>query len=183
MASNSLTLRESLTVALDYLRASALRAQGARVGPKVRIGAGCNITRPKGVHTGTRVVIEPQAVLKLVGARSGVALGDHVFIGRGTLFDLSDVLSIGQGTMLAPFCFITDHNHGIASSIPMWQQPTVCAPVRIGADCWLGARVTVLPGVTIGDGAVVAAGAVVTHDVAPGTIVGGVPARFLRTRA
>ena len=54
------------------------------------------------------------------------------------------------------------------------------APVRIGDDAWLGANVTVLPGVTIGNGAVVAAGAVVSRDVEENTVVGGVPARLLR---
>jgi acetyltransferase-like isoleucine patch superfamily enzyme len=54
------------------------------------------------------------------------------------------------------------------------------SPVHIGADVWLGANVTVLPGVTIGDGAVVAAGAVVAKDVAPRTLVAGVPAREVR---
>ena len=54
------------------------------------------------------------------------------------------------------------------------------APVRIGDDAWLGANVTVLPGVTIGNGAVVAAGAVVSRDVEENTVVGGVPARVLR---
>jgi acetyltransferase-like isoleucine patch superfamily enzyme len=54
-----------------------------------------------------------------------------------------------------------------------------CEPIVVGTGAWLGARVTVLPGVTIGDGAVVAAGAVVTRDVAPHTVVAGVPARHL----
>ena len=54
------------------------------------------------------------------------------------------------------------------------------APVHIGADAWLGANVTALPDVTVGDGAVVAAGAVVTKDVSARTVVGGVPAKVVR---
>jgi acetyltransferase-like isoleucine patch superfamily enzyme len=59
---------------------------------------------------------------------------------------------------------------------------TDVAPVRLGSHCWLGARAMVLPGVTVGEGAVVAAGAVVTRDVEPYTVVAGVPARKIRDR-
>jgi acetyltransferase-like isoleucine patch superfamily enzyme len=53
-------------------------------------------------------------------------------------------------------------------------------PVKIGAKVWIGANVTILPGVNIGDGAIIAAGAVVNKDVAPNTVVGGVPAKFIK---
>lgn len=55
-----------------------------------------------------------------------------------------------------------------------------CSPVSIGNKVWVGANVTILPGISLGDGAIIAAGAVVTKDVAPGTIVGGVPAKFIK---
>jgi acetyltransferase-like isoleucine patch superfamily enzyme len=62
------------------------------------------------------------------------------------------------------------------------QQSCGVEPVAIGSDVWLGTGVVVLPGVSIGDGAVVGANSVVTRDVAPMTVVAGVPARFLKTR-
>lgn len=170
-------------VVSDYARAAWLRARGAHLAAKVRVGAGCSVSRARFLTAATRVVFEPGVVFKLVGSEQQVELGEHVFIGRGSIFDLSGDLSIGAGTMLAPMCFVTDHNHGTAAGTPMWRQANVRAPVRIGADCWLGARVTVLPGVSIGDGAVVAAGSVLTRDVAPGAIVAGVPARFIRNRS
>lgn len=173
---------ELLPVALDYLRATLLRARGSELAPKVRIGAGVTITRPSALSADSRVVVEPGVVFKLVGSQARLHLGSHVFVGRGTQFDLSGELIVGDNTMFAPGCFITDHNHGIANGIPMWRQPIVNKQVRIGADCWLGARSILLPGVTIGDGAVVAAGAVVTGNVAAGSIVAGVPARFQRMR-
>jgi acetyltransferase-like isoleucine patch superfamily enzyme len=55
------------------------------------------------------------------------------------------------------------------------------APIHIGKNVWIGSNATVLQGVTIGDGAIVAAGAVVTKDVAPMTVVGGIPAKFIKT--
>jgi acetyltransferase-like isoleucine patch superfamily enzyme len=142
----------------------------------VRVGDGVSVNRPGALRADARVVVEPCVVFKLVGEQGLLHLRHHVFIGRGTLFDLSRELTIGRGTMLAPGCFVTDHNHGIAPGVPMWRQPVVNSRVRFGSDCWLGARITVLPGVTIGDGAVV------TRDVAAGSIVAGIPARFMKMR-
>ena len=110
-------------------------------------------------------------------------LEDHVFVGRGTEFDVMQRVFVGAHTVIAPRCFITDHNHGTLPGLRIDQQPCAAAPVMIGADVWLGAGVVVLPGVTIGDGAVVGANAVVTRDVAPMTVVAGAPARLLRTRS
>jgi acetyltransferase-like isoleucine patch superfamily enzyme len=166
----------------DYLRATGWRWRGAQLAPRVRIGPGCKLSRASGFQGASRAVLEADVVLKFVGASASLTLGEHVFIGRGCQFDLSGPVNIGPGSLLAPGCFITDHNHGIAPGLPIWQQSPVYAPVVIGSDCWLGARAIVLPGVTIGDGAVVGAGAVVTHSVEPGCIVAGVPARVIGRR-
>ena len=86
------------------------------------------------------------------------------------------------GCMIGPFCYLTDHDHGMIAGTPIVTQPLVSTPMVLGADVWLGARVTVLKGVTIGEGAIVGAGAVVTRDVPAGAIAAGIPARVIRKR-
>jgi acetyltransferase-like isoleucine patch superfamily enzyme len=98
-------------------------------------------------------------------------------------FDVMGAVSVGSHSLIAPGCFLTDHVHGIRADLRIDQQPCSCEPVVIGSDVWLGAGCVVLPGVTIGDGAVVGANSVVTADVAPHAVVAGAPARFLRQRA
>ena len=86
--------------------------------------------------------------------------------------------------MMGPQCYIYTQNHEYSSiDKPMrLQGPQEIRPVSIGNDVWIGSRVTILPGVNIGDGAIIAAGAVVTKDVPSYAIVGGVPAKLLRMR-
>lgn len=106
-----------------------------------------------------------------------IHLGRDVFVNAGCKFQdqggiyLGDRVLVGQNVVLATL------NHGMD---PARRGDLIPAPIRIGNDVWIGANATVLPGVTIGDGAVVAAGAVVTRDVEPLTVVGGVPARPLK---
>ena len=73
-------------------------------------------------------------------------------------------------------------DHGIEADRPIREQRVRSRGITIGRDVWIGARAGVTDGVTIGDGAVVAMGAVVTHDVPPLVVVGGVPARVLKSR-
>ena len=95
--------------------------------------------------------------------RAGLSIGDHCMIGGGVL--------------------ICGVNHGHARrEVPMRQQAADAAPIVIGDDVWVGMGAIILPGVNIGAGAIVAAGAVVAADVAAGSVVSGVPARFNRAR-
>jgi acetyltransferase-like isoleucine patch superfamily enzyme len=168
---------------MDRLRAVGWRLRGAALGAKCRVGKGCVIQRPWLLSTGERVQFEHGAFIKLVDDRALVTLGSMTFIGCGSELDIAGELHIGSHVLIAPGCFITDHGHGHAAGTLIDAQGTTCRPVRIGNDVWLGARVVVLPGVTIGDGAIVGAGAVVTHDVSPAAIVAGVPARPIGSRA
>ncbi len=102
---------------------------------------------------------------KNVFFNSGCRLQDHggIFIGDNVLF--------GHNVVLATL----DHDLD-----PAKRDLLHCAPIRIGNDVWVGANATITKGVIIGDGAVIAAGAVVTRDVPPRTVVGGVPAKVIR---
>lgn len=84
--------------------------------------------------------------------------------------------------MIGPFCYITDHDHGMERGIPIKDQPLVGSAVVIEDDVWIGAHVTVLKGIRVGSGAVVGAGAVVTRDVPTGAIVAGIPAKVIGYR-
>jgi len=106
-----------------------------------------------------------------------VWLGPYVVIyGHGGV-------EIGEETMVSMQATILSSNHTIPKrGRCMRWEPDILLPTRIGRDVWIGANAVILGGVTIGDGAVVAAGAVVTKDVEAGAVVAGVPARLLRRR-
>lgn len=106
-----------------------------------------------------------------------LTLGKNVFINMGCRFQDTGGITIGDGSLIGHGSTLTTLNHGVD---PARRADMLPAPIVIGRAVWLGASVTVVPGVTIGDGAIVGAGSVVTKDVAPNTIVAGVPARFLR---
>lgn len=104
-------------------------------------------------------------------------IGEGVFINAGCRFQDQGGIYIGDRSLIGHIAVIATLNHNMD---PAKRANLLPAAVHIGADVWLGSNVTVLPGVTIGDGAVVAAGAVVTKDVAPNTVVGGVPAKLIK---
>jgi acetyltransferase-like isoleucine patch superfamily enzyme len=174
--------REVARLLHGRFRAALLRLRGARVGGKTRIDRGLVARRPRGIQLGRRVEIEHAVFLKLVDDTARLVVGDSVFIGTGSEIDVASRVTIGAHTLIAPQVFITDHTHNAQAGVLLDQQGILSADVQIGSDVWIGARAVILAGVTIGDGAIVGAGAVVTHDVAPETVVAGVPARLLGRR-
>ncbi len=107
-----------------------------------------------------------------------ISIGKDVFINSGCHFQDQGGITIGDGSLIGHNVVLATINHDL---YPANHRKNHYAPIRIGAHVWIGSNATVLPGVTIGDWAVVAAGAVVTKDVPARTVVGGVPARLIKT--
>lgn len=107
-----------------------------------------------------------------------IHIGKRVFINMGCKFQDQGGIYIGDDTLIGHNVVLATLNHALS---PRKRADMIPAPIRIGSKVWIGAGAIVLPGVTIGDGAIVAAGAVVTKDVPENTIVGGVPAKPMRT--
>jgi acetyltransferase-like isoleucine patch superfamily enzyme len=109
-----------------------------------------------------------------------VEVGSFVHLAEFVHFWGSGGITIGDRVMIGSHAAISSVTHDYAAD-DMYES-VVTKPISIGNDVWIGTHALVLPGVTVGDGAVIGAGAVVTRDVPPGTIVAGVPARVIRER-
>ncbi len=107
-----------------------------------------------------------------------ITIGKDVFINSGCHFQDQGGIEIGDGALIGHNVVLATINHDLN---PKENRKNHYAPIKIGTHVWIGSNATILPGVTIGDYAVVAAGAVVTRDVPAMTVVGGVPARVLKT--
>jgi acetyltransferase-like isoleucine patch superfamily enzyme len=112
-----------------------------------------------------------------------IYIGAHTYINRHTFLDATYALIIGQHCAIGPGCYITDHDHGMDLSLPPLSQPMMAKPTQVGDRVWIGANVTVLKGVTIGNDAVIGAGSVVTRDIPARAIAVGVPAKVIKYRS
>ena len=104
-------------------------------------------------------------------------LGDNVFINAGCKFQDQGGIYIGDDVLIGHNVVMATLNH---DENPKNRANLIANPIRIGNKVWIGSNATILPGVTVGNGAIIAAGAVVTKDVEENSIVGGVPAKFIR---
>ena len=114
-----------------------------------------------------------------------LVIGDGVRIGEHIHISAANSVKIGNGVLTGRYVFISDNDHGNSSreqmDIPPYKRPIYSkGAIEIGNNVWIGERVTILGNVHNGDGSVIAANAVVTHDIPPYCIAGGVPAKILK---
>lgn len=134
-----------------------------------------------GARVGANPYIDKGVDIRAAGR---LEVGDNVVLSRNVLINAAGSVNIGHNVMIGYSSKILSANHSIPSAGkgPIRLSGHNLKPVVIEDDAWIGANAVVLPGVRIGRGAVVAAGAVVTKDVGPYTIVGGIPAKLIRER-
>ena len=169
--------------AIDALmRRAILRSLALHCGAGVQVGSGATFRHAETFSIGNGVFIGAQACIQ--GRFDGsCVIGDHVWIGPQAFLDARD-LFLGDYVGWGPGAKVLGSAHtGQPHDVPIVQTDLEIKPVRVEAWADIGTNAVVLPGVTIGKGAIVGAGAVVTSDVPAFAIVAGVPARFLRWRA
>jgi acetyltransferase-like isoleucine patch superfamily enzyme len=157
-------------------------ADGVRVGPQAELWAFADA--PSG---GAAIVLAQDADIRsfaLLHAYGGsIRVGRRSCVNHFCFVNGAGGVDLGDDVMLGTHTVILSSEHSYDDlTTPMGQQPSRARPVVIEDDVYLGAHVTVLAGVRIGTGAIVAAGAVVNRDVPPYAIVGGVPAKLIRSR-
>ena len=163
------------------LRARMASIVCGKIGNDVRLMPRCQLFG-RGLSIGDHVLIKDNC--RIVSYDKSVTIGSNCFIGSFTTIGVEGgSITIGDHFMCGSNCKIIAANHTSNDyKMPMTTQKMDFGQVIIKEDVWLGANVIILPNVNIGRGAIVAAGAVVTKDVEPFSIVGGVPAKLIKYR-
>lgn len=161
-----------------YLKGVGAIRMGSRC--KVHDHASIDASRSHGVVLGDQVTLNRYACVQ--GGEGGVRLGNRVEINNFAIVNGTGGVDVGDDTLIGPGARIVSYQHRFAAGQTIRSQPTQGKAIRIGRDCWIGANAVILAGVQVHDGAVVAAGAVVTRDVPAGAVVAGVPATVRKMR-
>ena len=151
----------------DHVLLSAMGTSGIRLGNNVGIGAF------------SRLVVSTS----LNNLGDGIRIGSNVGIGEFSYLGGAGGLEIGDDCIIGQYFRCHPENHSFSSAeYPIRLQGVIRQGIKVGPDCWIGSKVTILDGVEIGAGCVIAAGAVVTRSFPQNSIIGGVPARFIKSR-
>ncbi|MVN92776.1 acyltransferase [Mucilaginibacter aquatilis] len=157
---------------------------GMKVGENTTLPS-VHVTWPHQVAIGNNCLLERSIYFKYDGIwKLGPSINIHnnVFVGTGCEFNITKGITIGNDSLIASGCRFIDHDHGMQQGQLMRIQNGPEEAISVGQNVWIGCNVVVLKGVTIGDGAIVAAGSVVTKSIPSNEIWGGVPAKKIKDR-
>lgn len=141
-----------------------------------------HVTQRRALHMGEGCTISPTASFANAG---NIRLGNASHIGANCSLwagQTRGMITAGNNLLLGPNVTITAANYDFHAGTPVTRQPMTEQPVTIGNDVWIGANAVVLPGVALGDGAIIGAGAVVTRNIEAGAVVAGSPAKAIGQR-
>lgn len=179
-------IKQCLTIINHPLVSSHLLSEGSR---NFYIGERMNLKGMKNFHMGSNSTLgKDSRILCVRNYRGGVyvprvKIGNNVYIAYHFTAMAAAPISIGDNTLIASGVVITSENHGTnpEETDSYADTPLVASPVEIGKGCWIGENVIITPGVILGDRCIVAAGAVVTKSFPGYSMIGGVPARLIKT--
>ncbi len=162
---------------------------------RIVAGALFNLSVGENVKIGKNVVINIKNGNILIGSNCVIAsytrldvIGGNIVLGKGVLLNSHSIITswqnviIGNDTLIAPFCHITDRVHGVSKAMLIKDQQGESLAIKIGDDVWIASSCIILKGVTVGQGAVVGANSVVNRDIDPFSIVAGSPAHNIGMR-
>lgn len=161
------------------------RFMGMKVGSNSFIPKDTNVTWPHQVILGKNCQLEHGIYFHYDGIYSdgpSICIGDNVFIGNHTEFNITEKIIVGNNCLIAAGCRFVDHNHSFHLGELIREQLAPKSKIILENDVWLGCNVIVLKGITIGKGAIVAAGSVVNKSIPPYEIWGGIPAKKISER-
>lgn len=145
--------------------------------------ASVQLTNPMCITIGKRAIIHSRVWLACLSNAGEINLGDDVHISRDVIIASAIGISLGNGVTIGPRACLYDNNHAYADKLKsVMQQGVEAKPIMVGDFAWIGAHAIILPGVKIGESAIVGAGAIVTKNVPDCAIVAGNPARIIGHR-
>ena len=152
------------------------------IGKGVYIGKRATIRKLSHITFGKKVRIGNDVRIQMYEKDAVLYLGENVYMGNRNSFLLGGNITIGNNTLIASDVLITSENHGTdpEKSLSYGNQELICKDVTIGGGCWIGEKVIILPGVTIGDKAIIGAGSVVTKNIPEYCIAVGNPAKVIK---
>jgi len=186
--SNNLRYFHELIMTYQYKRLFSAIGKGTIIAKLRRLDGASNISLGGGIYIGRDSII---SCWSEINPDARIVIGNDCSFGEFNHISSCKSIVIGNGVLTGRFVYISDNNHGIylsenrcvdyqLNSPPHRRSIGIKGEVQISDNVWIGDKVSILSGVKIGESAVIAANSVVTHDVPPKCIVGGIPARVIR---
>lgn len=159
-----------------------------RIGHNCILAKDVRITNGKNIYLGDNCSIQEHCVIETVfnmPKAPNLKIGDGMSLGQYSHITCATSVEIGNNLLTGRYVLITDNSHGCSNREDMHLPPMLReihskGPVKIGNNVWIGDKASIMPGVTIGDGAIIAANSVVTHDVPAYSLAAGIPAKIIK---